>query len=67
MACAALAMALPVAEFLMLLIVTSVSTNTIWLFVNTSSDAVGINEPLHIAELLQFPDVMGHLFGIIKL
>jgi hypothetical protein len=31
---------------------------------NTSSDAVGIILPLHIAELLQLPDVIGHLFGI---
>lgn len=67
MACAALATALPVDEFLILLIVTSVSTNTIWLLVNTSSEAVGISDPDQIAELLQLPDAMGHLFGIITL
>lgn len=67
MDCAALATALPVDEFLILLIVTSVSTNTIWLLVNTSSAAVGINEPLQIAALLQLPDDIGHLFGIIIL
>ena len=57
-------MALPVAEFLMLLMVTLVSTNTIWLFVNTSSEAVGIILPLQINGSLQLPEFMGHLFGI---
>ena len=60
-------MALPVAEFLMLLMVTLVSTNTIWLFVNTSSEAVGIILPLQINGSLQLPEFMGHLFGIFKL
>ena len=38
---------------------------TLKLFVNTSSDAVGIIDPDHMAALLQLPDVMGHLFGIL--
>jgi len=61
------AIALLVAEFRKLVTVIFVSIVTIWLLANTSSDAVGIMLPLHVAELLQFPDVIGHLFGIIKL
>ena len=44
-----------------------VSIFTLKLFENTSSEAVGIKLPLHIAALLQLPDDIGHLFGIIKI
>ena len=52
------------AAFVILKTVTFVSITTVFKFANTSSDAVGIIEPDHIAALLQFPFVMGHLFGI---
>ena len=49
------------------LTVILVSILTILLLENTSSEAVGIMLPLQIAESLQFPDDIGHLFGIIIL
>jgi hypothetical protein len=55
------------ASFLIVVTVIFVSILTILLFAYTSSDAVGIIEPLHIAALLQLPEDIGHLFGIIKL
>jgi hypothetical protein len=61
------ATALPVAEFLRLVTVILVSIVIVWLFANTSSEAVGIMLPLHIAELLQLPEDIGHLFDIITL
>jgi len=55
------------AALVMDLTVTSVSILTILLLANTSSDAVGIKLPLHMDALLQLPEDIGHLFGIIKL
>jgi len=46
------------------LTVILVSILTILLLANTSSPADGIIEPLHIAESLQFPFAIGHLFAI---
>ena len=54
----------PDAEFVILKTVTLVSITTVFKFAYTSSDAVGIIEPDHIAVSLQFPFAMGHLFGI---
>ena len=53
--------------FVMDLTVMLVSILTILLLANTSSEAVGIIDPLQIAALLQLPDDIGHLFGIIIL
>jgi hypothetical protein len=53
------------AAFVILKTVTLVSITTVFKFAYTSSDAVGNPKPpFQIAELLQFPFAMGHLFGI---
>jgi hypothetical protein len=54
--------------FLKVRAVISWSTKTLNPFAHMSSDAVGSpNPPFHIAELLQLPEDIAHLFGIITL